>query len=180
MWGEQAMSRGFRHLSMLLMAVGAMALSPVRAATPEAAAAAAQAWGQAVVARDVEAQMKLLPATMFSSPGDRERNRLRRLHDKELAIINRQNYLSFDVRAPSQTLKVNKTTVVVLPYRSILAIAEGKLQTDSVLIALSEEGSDQWSVFDGSGHGARSLKMLIPGYTTGLSVPPAASKIIKE
>lgn len=173
------MTRGFRYLSMMLLA-GAMALSPVQAATPEEGAAeAAQAWGRAVMARDVDAQIKLLPATMFSSPGDRERNRLQRLHDKELAIINKQNYLSFDVRAPSQTLKINKTTAVVLPYRSILAIAEGKLQTDSVLIALSEEGSNQWSVFDGSGHSARSLKMLIPGYTTGLSVPPAASKVIK-
>jgi hypothetical protein len=173
------MTRGFRYLSMMLLA-GAMALSPVQAATPEEGAAeAAQAWGRAVMARDADAQIKLLPATMFSSPGDRERNRLQRLHDKELAIINKQNYLSFDVRAPSQTLKINKTTAVVLPYRSILAIAEGKLQTDSVLIALSEEGSNQWSVFDGSGHSARTLQALIPGYTTGLAVPPAASKVIK-
>ena len=174
------MPRGFRTLSMMLLAAGALALAPVQAATAEdGAAEAAQAWGRAIMARDIDAQMKLLPATMFSKPGDRERNRLQRLRDQELAIINKQKYLSFDVRAPSQTLKINKTTAVVLPYRSMLSIAEGKLQTDSVLIALSEEGSNQWSVFDGSGHSARSLKIMIPGYATGLSVPPAVARVIK-
>jgi hypothetical protein len=174
------MTRGFRCLSMLLLTAGAMALLPVQAATPEEGAAeAAQAWGRAIMGRDIDAQMKLLPPAMYPKPGERERQRLQRLHDKELAIINNQKYLSFDVRAPSQTLKINKTTAVVLPYRSILSIAEGKLQTDSVLIALSEEGSGQWSVFDGSGHSPRTLTALIPGYTTGLGVPPAVSKVIK-
>lgn len=169
----------FRWMMMVLVA-GAMVLPPVRAATAEeGATAAAQAWGRAVMARDVDAQMKLLPATMYPKPGERERERLQRVHDKELAIINKQKYLSFDVRAPTQTLKVSKTIAVVLPYRSILSIAEGRLQTDSGLVALSEEGSNQWSVFDGSGHSARTLKALIPGYTTGLGVPPAVSKVIK-
>jgi hypothetical protein len=174
------MTRRFRSVLMVLLAAGAMSLSPVRAATPEdGAAEAAQAWARAIIARDVETQMKLIPATMYAKPDERARNRLQRLHNKELAIINNEKYLSFDVRAPVQTLKINKTTAVVLPYQSILTIPEGKLQTNSVLIALAEEGSSQWSVFDGSGHTTRSLKVLIPGYTTGLAVPPAVTLVIK-
>jgi hypothetical protein len=55
-----------------------------------------------------------------------------------------------------QTVKFNKMIAVVLPYRSVLTDAQGKLQTDSVLIALAEEGSDKWSVFDGTGQTLRS------------------------
>jgi hypothetical protein len=175
------MTRGIRSLSMMLLAASAMALSSVQAATPEEGAAeAAQAWGRAIMAHDVDAQMKLLPATMYTKPGERERNRAQRLHDKELAIVNKQKYLSFDVRAASQTLKINKFIAVVMPYRSILVVGEGKMQTDSALIAIAEEGSNQWSVFDATGYGnVRSLRMLIPGYTTGLNVPQAVSKLIK-
>lgn len=174
------MFRGFRSVLIVVLMAGATAVPPAQAATAEdGAAEAAQAWARAIMTHDVDAQMKLLPATMYAQSGERELRRRQRLHEKELAIINRQKYLSFEVRAPVQTLKVNTTTAVVLPYRSVLTTAQGKLQTDSVLIALSEEGSGQWSVFDGSGHGARSLKALIPGYTTGLSVPPAAAKLIQ-
>jgi hypothetical protein len=175
------MLRRFRTISIALLAAGAMAVTLAQAATPEEGATeAAQAWARAILARDVEAQMKLLPATMFSKPADRERNRLQRLHQKEMALINNQKYLSFDIRPPSQTLKVNKTIAMVLPYQSIMTVADGKLQTNSVLIALAEEGSNQWSVFDGSGHDARSLKVLIPGYTSGLGVPPVAATVIKS
>jgi hypothetical protein len=173
------MNPGFRFLLMLLTA-GATALTPARAAPPEEGAlAAAQAWARAIITRDVDAQMKLLPATMYPKPGDRERLRMQRLHDNELAVIDKRAYLSFDVGAPAQTLKVDHTIVVVLPYRSVQASADGKLQTDSSLIALAQEGSGQWSVFDGGGHGERSLKTLIPGYKTGLLVPRAASKVLR-
>ena len=96
-----------------------------------------------------------------------------------VALINKQQIIAFDVRAPIQTLKIDKTTAVVIPYQSIVTVAEGKLQTDSVLVALSEDGSDKWSIFDGTGHTTRSLKSLIPGYTTGLSVSPARSQLIR-
>ena len=175
------MTHGMRTRALTLFTAGAMALSSALAATPEEAAAqVAQAWATAIMADDVDAQMKLLPPKMYAKPGERERQRLQRLHDKEMAIVNNQKYVSFDVRAPVQKLKINKTIAVVVPYRSVQAVAEGKLQKDSVLIALSEEGSDQWSVFDGTGHGTRSLKMLIPGYSTGLNVPPAAVRLVKR
>ncbi len=166
--------------SALIVCAMAMSAAPAWSAAPETGAAeAAQAWARAIMAHDVDAQMKLLPATMYPRPGERERQRLQRLHENELAVINRQKYLSFDVRSPAQTLKIGTTIAVVLPYRSVLATAEGKLQVDSVLIALSEEGSNQWSVLDGNGQGPRSLKALIPGYTTGLAVPPAVTRLIK-
>jgi hypothetical protein len=174
------MLRDFRNVTIALLTAGATAWSPVRAATPEEGAAeAAKAWGRAIVERDVDAQVKLLPATMFTKPGERERFRLQKVHEKEVAVINKRKFLSFDVQPPAQTLKMNKTVAVVLPYRSLLSVAEGKLQTDSALIALAEEGSNDWSVFDASGHGPRSLKVLIPGYTTALRLPPAVSKVIK-
>jgi hypothetical protein len=181
MQGEPAMTQGIRYLSTILLAAGAIVLSPVRAATAEEGAAeAAQAFGRAILERDVDTQMKLLPATMYSKPGEREQERLRRLHDKERAVINGQKYLSFEVLSPSQTLKINKTTAVMLPYRSVLAMPEGKLRTESALIALAEEGSNRWSVFDASAyHTARSLKLVIPGYTAGLAVPPLKTKLIK-
>lgn len=172
--------RGFRFALMLLLAAGAVGLPPVRAATPEEGAVeAAQAWVKAIIARDVDAQMKLLPETMYADRAERERKRLQRVRDRELAIVNNQKYLSFDLRAPSQTFKVNKMIAVVVPYRSVLATAEGKIQTDSSLIALSLDGNNRWWVFDGSGQVDRSLKSIIPGYTTGLVVPRTVSAVIK-
>lgn len=175
------MIRRMQMMAVILLAAGAVALAPPVAAAPEdGAAEAAKAWAAAVLARDVDAQMKLLPATMFPKPGDRERQHKMKVHDNELAVINKEKYLSFDVRAPVQTVKFNKMVAVVLPYRSVLAVAQGKLQTDSVLIALAEEGSGKWSVFDGSGHTTRSLKLHIPGYAGGLGLPPAVTKVIKD
>ena len=169
-----------RLRSMLVLATGMLALAAVQAATPEQSATElAHAWARAITTRDVDAQMKLLPPTMYVKPGEREKNRLLRLHEKEVALINHQKFVSFDVRAPVQTIKINKTTAVVIPYQSIVTVAEGKLQTDSVLVALAEDGADKWSIFDGTGHTTRTLKLLIPGYTTGLNVPPAQSKLIR-
>ena len=169
-----------RLILSLMLAGGTLVLAAVEAATPEQSATElAHQWARAVMTRDVDAQMRLLPPTMYVKPGERERNRLLRVHEKEVALINKQKLVSFDVRAPVQTIKLNKTTAVVIPYQSIVEIAEGKLQTDSVLVALSDEGTDKWSIFDGTGHSTRSLKLLSPGYTTGLSVPPARSKLIR-
>ena len=169
-----------RLILSLMLAGGTLVLAAVEAATPEQSATElAHQWARAVMTRDVDAQMRLLPPTMYVKPGERERNRLLRVHEKEVALINKQKLVSFDVRAPVQTIKLNKTTAVVIPYQSIVEIAEGKLQTDSVLVALSDEGTDKWSIFDGTGQSTRSLKLLIPGYTTGLSVPPARSKLIR-
>ena len=171
-----------RRLSLILIlaTAGVLALPAVRAATPEQSATElAHAWARAITTGDVDAQMKLLPTTMYVKPGERERNRLLRLHEKEVALINKKKFVSFDVRAPLQTIKINKTTAVVIPYQSIVEVAEGKLQTDSFLVALAEDGADKWSIFDGTGHTTRTLKLLIPGYTTGLNVPPAQSKLIR-
>lgn len=178
------MMHGFRSMATMAMAAGMLAFTPAQAQaqtqTPEQSATAlAHQWARAVTTRDVDAQMKLLPMAMYAKPGERERNRLQRLHEKEVALINKQQIIAFDVRAPIQTLKIDKTTAVVIPYQSIVTVAEGKLQTDSVLVALSEDGSDKWSIFDGTGHTTRSLKSLIPGYTTGLSVSPARSQLIR-
>lgn len=85
-------------LRMLLAACAATFL-PAWAAADEGAAEAAKAWAAAVMARDVDAQMDLLPATMFPKSGERERQRKLKLHDKEMAIINNQKFLSFEVRA---------------------------------------------------------------------------------
>ena len=175
------MIRKMRTVAVTWLAVGAAVLAPALLAAPEdGAAEAGKAWAAAIVARDVDAQIKLLPATMFPKPGDRERQHKMKVHDNELAVINKQKYLSFDVRAPVQTVKFNKMIAVVLPYRSVLTDAQGKLQTDSVLIALAEEGSGRWAVFDGTGQTLRSLKLHIPGYAGGLGLPPAVTKVIKD
>jgi hypothetical protein len=175
------MIRKMRTVAVILLAASAAALAPALVAAPEdGAAEAGKAWAAAIVARDVDAQMKLLPATMFPKTGDRERQHKMKVHDNELAVINKQKYLAFDVRAPAQTVKFGNVIAVVLPYRSVLTVAQGKLQTDSVLIALAEEGSGKWSVFDGTGQTLRSLKLHIPGYAGGLGLPAAVTKVIKD
>ena len=174
------MNRELRFRVILLLATWVLAISLVRAATPETEAlAAAQAWGRAIMAHDVDAQMKLLPQAMYPKPDERERQRQVRLHETELARINNRKYVSFDVRPPAQTMNIGTRIVVVVPYRSIQTIVEGRLQTDSVLIALSEEGSNQWSVFDGTGRTVRTLTAVIPGYTKELRVPPAVTKVLR-
>ena len=73
MWGTVA------AMTMVAMLTGAQAV----AATPEQSATElAHLWARAVMTSDVEAQMKLLPATMYAKPGERERNRLWRVHEK--------------------------------------------------------------------------------------------------
>ena len=152
------------------------------AATPdeEAARAAAQAWVKAVTGRDVDAQIKLMPPTMFATSADRERARHQRVHEIEIALIKSRRYEKFELSPPAQTLKVGKATAVVIPYKAIVSSTDGKLQIDSSLVALALDGGSQWSIFDGAGHTSRTLKTVIPGYVTGLSVPTATSKVVKE
>ena len=173
------MTNAFRRLSLIIMIAGGLA-GPVSAASPEEeAAAAGQAWAKAIMTRDVETEMKLLPPTVFAKPGERERQRLLKLHDREMAIVNRDKWLSFAVRPPTQTVKINKTIAVVLPYSSELATSKGRLQTHSALIALSEEGSGKWFVLDATGQNPRSLKIVIPGYAGNLQLPPPLVTAVK-
>ena len=155
------------------------AAAQAAAQVPDEAAAleAAQQWVKAVTMKDVELQMRLLPSTMFPKEGDRERARAQRLHQKEMATIRRQKYTMFVLGPPVQSLKVGLASVVVIPYKSVLENNDGKLQTDSTLIAVALDGS-KWSVFDGSGQNLRSLRTLIPGYTAGLNIPPAKSNVL--
>ena len=151
------------------------------AATPEedAAMLAAQAWVKAVTTRNVEAQMKLLPPTMFATSGDRDRARLVRVRDNEIAIIKDAKTIKFEVSPPVQTLKVGKSTALVIPYTMISSTTEATIQTNSSLIALALDGGSPWSVFDGSGHTERTLKTIIPGYKSGLNLPLARASAIK-
>lgn len=166
------MIRRIRSAVLVILALGPIGTMPAWAATPEeGASAAALTWSQAVLAGDVDAQMKLLPPTLYSKPGERDRNRAMRLHEKEMAVINKVKILSFEVLPPAQTLKVDPYTVVVVPYRSVRSSPEGKLQTDAALIAMSEGASDTWWVFDAAGQVARTLKVVIPGYVQGLNLP---------
>lgn len=175
------MLRSLRLLASVACLAGVV-IATAGAATPEeeAARAVAQAWIKAVTGRDVDAQMKLLPPTMFAKSADHERARHARVYDKEVALIRNQRYEKFDLGLPAQTMKVGKTTAVVIPYKSIVSSLDGKLQIDSSLVALNVEGSSQWSVFDGAGHTVRTLKVIIPGYVSGLNIPPATSKVVKE
>ena len=101
-----------------------------------------------------------------------------RVRDNELASINQGKYTMFGLGPPLQMLKVGKATAVVIPYKAIVENTDGKIQTDSSLVAVALDGGT-WSVFDGSGHNARSLKVIIPGYTSGLNVPLAKSIALK-
>ena len=170
--------------TVLSAAASAAALiaTPAWALTPdeEAAVAVSQQWVKAVIARDIEAQIKLMPATMFPRDGDKDRARKQRAHENELALIRKQKYAMFELGAPMQTLKVGAATVVVVPYKSAVESGiEAKMQNESSLIALALDGRN-WSVFDGSGQNLKSLKPIIPGYAGGLNVPMTRSVLVKS
>ncbi|MEO8137059.1 MAG: hypothetical protein ABI831_24160 [Betaproteobacteria bacterium] len=172
-------ANAFRRLLLIILATGGMA-GVARAATPEEdASSAAREWAKAIMTHDVETEMKLLPPALFPKPADRERARLMKLRERELAVVNGDKYLSFEVRLPIQTVKIDKVTAVVLPYTSELGTPKGKLQTNSALIAIFEQDSGKWSIIDGSGQNPRSLKRLIPGYTANLQLPPALVNFTK-
>ena len=151
------------------------------AATPEeeAAMAAGRAWSKAIVARDVDAQMKLMPPTMFARPEDRDRARLQRIRDKEVALIKSASIATFELGAPIQSVRVGKTPVVVIPYKSVVSSSDGRIQTESSLIAFAPDGGSSWWVFDGSGHSVKTLKTIIPGYSAGINVPVTRSAVLK-
>jgi hypothetical protein len=128
--------------------------------------------------RDVDTQMKMLPKKMFANPQAMERERRNRLHDKEVSIINGEKWVSFDVEPTGQSAKVGNMTVIVLPYRSVVQLRDGKMQRESSLIAVAEDGSSSWSVIDGSGQVQRSIRTFVPGYAGLPSLPPARTKLL--
>jgi len=165
---------------MLMTLATALPGTAALAATPaEDAAAATKLWVKAVIERDVDTQVKMLPKRLFATPEQIDRERKSRLHDKEMAIINGEKYLSFDVEPTGQSGKVGNMIVMVFPYRAVVQVRQGKLQRESSLLAVAEEGSSNWSVIDGSGQNPRSIKVFVPGYTGVPSVPVARSVLLK-
>ncbi len=145
----------------------------------ETATGVAQEWAAAIKSGDVDTQVKLLPKTMFVKPEDRDRERKLRLHEKEMALIRGEKYLSFDLQPAKPPVVMGNTTIVVIPYRSLVIFGDGKLQSDSSLVALGDKESN-WSVFDGTGHTPRSLRKIVPGYQGNLALPRATTKLLKD
>ena len=174
------MGTGARAAAAVL-AAGIVAV-PVQAATAEEGAViAAREWVKAVTAYDVDTQMNLLPKRLYASPEARERAKQMRLHDKEMAKINREKIHSFEIEAPSATAKVGKMTLVIIPYKAIVESEKaGKLERSSSLLAIAEEGSSDWAVMDGSGQNFKSLKFVLPGYSGHPRIPPSLSKVVKD
>jgi hypothetical protein len=175
------MGTGARTAAAVLLAAGIVA-APVRAATAEEGAVlAAREWVKAVTAHDVDTQMNLLPKRLYASPEARERAKQMRLHEKEMAQINREKYRSFEIQAPSATSKIGKMTLVIIPYTAVVENDKsGKIERSSSLLAIAEEGSSDWAVMDGSGQNPKSLKFVLPGYTGNPRIPPSLSKIVKD
>lgn len=176
------LTKSFRRASVAaLLIAGVVAAPALRAATAEdGAVLAARDWAKAVVERDVETQMNLLPKRLYASPEARERARQQRLHERELAVINQEKILAFDVQPPSATGKVGKLTLVILPYRAVIQNRDGKLERNSSLLAMAEEGSSEWAVMDGSGQNPKSLRFVVPGYNNNPRIPPSTSKLMQE
>jgi hypothetical protein len=166
----------------LVTVAGALIAALAQAGTPaEDAFAAASEWARAVTARDIDTQMKLLPKAIFVRPDSMGHERRMRQHDKELALLNDEKYLSFEVRPAPANLSgtVGKMTMMVFPYSSVVQTRDGKMQRDSYLVAVAEGGSSNWSVMDGSGQSVRSIKIFVPGYAGVPPVPPAMTKMLK-
>jgi hypothetical protein len=167
---------------LLLAAAAAAGATLAHAATlEEDAAAATREWAKAVMARDVESQLTLLPPGLFAKAGDREKEQKKLMHEKEMALINNERYVSFDVQPkPLTSGKVGKLVVMVFPYRSVWQVRDTKLQRDSSLIAIADEGSSKWSVIDGTAQNPKSMKAYLPGYAGGLSLPRAVTTALKS
>ena len=149
------------------------------ATTEEEAGAAAREWAKAVMARDIGLQLKLLPKQLFVKPGEREREEKRMMHANELAVINGEKYLSFDVQPKaSVTGKVGNQVVLMFPYRSVVQTRDAKFQRDSSLIAVAEEGSSNWSVIDGTAQNPKSMRVYLPGYAGNPRVPRPVTKLL--
>jgi len=174
------MGSRIRALGGMMAAAGALVCAMAQAGPAEDASVATKEWAKAVLAQDIDTQLKLLPKAIFARPDSLERERKMRLHDKEMALINGQKYLSFEVQpAPAVTGSVGKMLMMVFPYRSVLQTREGNLQRDSSLLAVAEQGSSNWSVMDGSGQSVRSIKGFVPGYVGVPPIPPAMTKMLK-
>ena len=170
----------FRSLVVAVSFAAGLAGVEAQAATPEEeAGAAARQWAKAIMSRDVETQLKLLPKRLFVKPGEREREEKRLMHDKEVAAINGERYLSFDVQPKAiLTGKVGNQLVLMFPYRSVVQTRDAKLQRDSSLIAIAEEGSSSWSVIDGTAQNPKSMRIYLPGYAGNPPVPRAVTKAL--
>lgn len=165
---------------VIALAAGALAASVARAGTPaEDAAAAAQKWAKAAMEFDADTQVKMLPKKLVATPEVAERERKGRLHEKEMARINGEKWLSFDVQPTGQLGKVGNMLVMVFPYKWVKQVREGKLQRESSLLAVAEEGSSDWSIVDGTGQNERSIKAYVPGYAGAPPVPVPVTKVIK-
>ena len=173
------LAHGASAIAFVAAIVGFAGAASALTPEEESAVRVAEQWAKAVTARDIDQQMKLLPATMYAKDEDRERARLRKASEREVAIVRRAKYASFNLAPPSQTLKIGQSIAVVIPYKAVVESDDGKLQTDSSLIALSVDGR-RWSVFDGTGHTLKSLRTVIPGYTGGLNVPNVRSVMLKS
>jgi len=168
-----------RILPAAMLVAVIVAGTPAAAATPdEEAAEAARAYVKAVMARDVDAQLKLLPKGYFANAADRERRYKRLLHEKEMAVINDEKYVSFDVQPKIASGKVGNNTVIVFPYRSVTKNREARTERQSSLLAIAEEGSSNWSVIDGTGQSARSMKGYLPAYNGNPPIPKAVVKAL--
>jgi hypothetical protein len=163
------------------VAASTLTAGGARAASDDAAAeTAARAWSRAVMDFDVDGQLKLAPKRLFATAEQRERERKLRLHEKEMAVINNEKYLAFDLKPAIAAEQVGATRVVVFPYRSVKQVRDGKMQRDSSLIAIADGGSNDWTILDGSAASMRSLKALIPGYAGSPRVPQPFTRLIKD
>lgn len=174
------MASRLRSLVLIGAFAAGLAGGAAQAATPEEGAGeAAREWAKAVMTGDVSVQLKLRPKLLFVKPGEREREERRLMHDKELAVINGEKYLSFEVQ-PKATVtgKVGNQLVLMFPYRSVLQTRDAKLQRESTVIALAEEGSSDWYVIDGTGQNLKSMKLFLPGYAGSPRVPQSLTKAL--
>jgi hypothetical protein len=177
-------SHPFRAVLVQLAVLIAAAVSTAglaRAASDDTAAeSAARAWSRAIMDYDVDGQIKLLPKRLFTTQEQRERDRKLRLHEKEMAVINNEKYLAFDLKPALASEQIGTTRVMVFPYRSVKQVRDGKMQRDSSLVAIAEGGSNDWTIFDGTSASLRTLKALIPGYAGRPGVPQPITRLLKE
>ena len=72
------------------------------------------------------------------------------------------------------------TRFALVPYRSVVRIADGRVVLDSFYLAVQNTGADDWCFIDSAALTPASLRELFPGAPAALRLPPLAPAVVEH
>ena len=86
-------------------------------------------------------------------------------------------FISVDMGEPGDIYSTGDNLFSLVPQTIILKIPNGKLKTESYLLALSENNGDTWYFIDTSQLTMDNVKEMLPNYNMDLRIPPKKQPI---